>query len=171
MIHWRKLISKGVSMGTRAKRYQGGAIISFIVVTVVIAALLVGGIFWLRQRSETARQGGDVATNQQDQDGGEADDGLFPASNSDSESNDASRRSDNDTSRNESDSSGSGAAGQDSGGNGQSSQPGASSSTDTTEELPETGPAETVGMLLAIGALSYAGVRYVTSRRDLIGRR
>ena len=41
-------------MGT--KRYQGGSILTFVLVAVVVAALLVGSVIWLRQRGEAARQ-------------------------------------------------------------------------------------------------------------------
>ena len=49
--------------------------LTFIVVAVVIAALLVGGVFWLRQRGEDARRDSDVAVSRDEgapQQGGEA---------------------------------------------------------------------------------------------------
>lgn len=47
----------------RVNRYQGGSILTFIVVAVVVAALLIGGVFWLRQRGEIAREAAKVTVN------------------------------------------------------------------------------------------------------------
>ena len=42
-------------MTKRTTRYQGGSIVSFIIVAILIAVVLGGGLYMLRQRNEQAR--------------------------------------------------------------------------------------------------------------------
>lgn len=158
-------------MKARTKRYQGGAIISFIVVTIVITAVLVGGIVWLRQRSETARQN-EVATNEQELIGEDLGNESTSTSKSDTEKNDQKRRqssaSDSKSATEQKSDVSSTTRGDD---REQSSRSSVEHTPSSTDSLPETGPAETAGVLVALGALAYAGTHYVTSRRSLARQR
>ena len=160
-------------MGIQKTQYQGGSIVSFVIVTVLLAAVLVGGVIWLRQRGDIARQSDQAETSSQEEStteeqGNDSDSGNSESDNSDSSDGDqkstptelpgaaSSEDQDDDngvavgsTDDNDSDNA--------SGGSG----------TTVPGHLPETGPAEVVVAALAAVALVYSGVRYIQSRRDL----
>ena len=143
---------------TRTGQYKGGSIISFIIVTIAIAALLIGGIMWLRHRGDVARQqqANEVAVQQ----GEKANES--PAANtsetpvptnqtSDKKQSQESGATDvTSTSRNSSQA---------------KNNSGDTAATPTT--LPETGPIEVGMAMVVIGILSYTTARYAVSKREL----
>lgn len=154
---------------TQAKRYQGGSIISFIIVTIVIAALLIGGVVWMRHRGTVAReQSTEVATQQNGQDasengsegangeGGENSDDLYPAGRGDSDES--------------TEGSGAGSSSVQGGATPEQTQQAdndAAGSTSQPAQLPATGPAEAITSLVALAALTYVAARYFAVRREL----
>lgn len=162
-------------MGIQKTQYQGGSIVSFIIATVLLAAVLVGGVIWLRQRGEVARQSDQTETSQEESATDDQANKTEESSKSgDDKSKEGSEGSDSTpaelpgaSSDDESDDDGSvavGSTGDDEGGT-----DGTSSGSGSTVpgQLPETGPAEVAIAAMAAVALAYTGVRYVQSRRDL----
>lgn len=161
-------------MGTRTKRYQGGAIISFIIVAIIIAALLVGGLVWLRHRSSVAREG-QIATQSE---GSKAPTGVtkegrdtqnntkkntndFPASSSNSSQSEKktdSTRSESSTATKPGET---------------TTKPAQDEATSQTNQstpgsLPQTGPAELIAPAVILGLIAYVVTRYAMSRRGLV---
>ena len=163
----------------KRETYSGGSIVSFIVVGVVLAAVLAGGIYFLTQRSEQARRDTAIAQveeNQEDEnangevtmpggsseDEGEEEPSPYPASDkgeattddeaatTEAESGEATTESDETAENTESDDSGVAAT--------------TSGDDDTT--LPETGPGETVATMVVVMAVTFAGVAFVRSQRQ-----
>lgn len=166
-------------MGMRMKRYQGGTIISFIVITAILVLVLAGGIFWVRQRSETARQGDDLASHQEDQSN---DENLFPGGTGSGDNSttqqkpDAEEKPDEHTTATNEEKPDEHTAQHDTKKETPANEPAGdahpqSGSSDVThsgvdgDDLPETGPTETAATILSIGALAYAATRYALSRR------
>lgn len=163
-------------MGIQKTQYQGGSIVSFIIVTVLLAAVLVGGVIWLRQRGEVARQSDQTESSQEES---ATDDQANKTEESSKSGDDKSKEDSEDSdstpaelpgasSEDESDDDGSvavGSTGDDDkdGTNGESRGSGST----VPGQLPETGPAEVVIAAMATVALAYTSVRYVQSRRDL----
>lgn len=146
----------------KSTSYQGGSTISFIIVTILAVILLIGGAVWLRNRGDVAREVASSDTSEVvSEDEGEAaksgDKDKAKKSTSGSAS-DKSTSSDGASSTNESSSSV---------GEGSSTGESATSADGETEYLPESGPAETLAAVTALGALTYAAARYVDSRRQL----
>ena len=141
------------------KRYQGGAIISFIIVTVVLAALVIGGVFWLRQRGEVARQSTDPATQH---------DGAVPPEGVASQEQAREEREQKTTSSEASSQSQSEERSQSSGRSRPAESTGGDSSArNEAKELPETGSAHIFIAMIALGCITYTTVQYVMSRRAL----
>ena len=139
-------------------RYQGGSIISFIIVTLLIAALLIGGVVWLRQRGEMARQeASEIAAEQ-----GE---GTTPPQEEETQNETQTGSGSGSTST----SSGSETGSQE-GTSGTSSTGESGSTTGTPSSpthLPETGPAEAAMTLIVLALVSYTATRYAMSRREV----
>ena len=157
-------------MAGRTVRYQGGSIVSFIIITVIVIAALGVGLHVLRQRSEQARIS---STTSQDQDvpaelPGSSDDEnttdseTFPSSSdetrSGSDQEPASEGTENNTS--ESDAAPTGTA--TTGGNGN----GGSSESSSVAALPETGP-EQLLVVPVLAVIVYVAVAYAGSSRQL----
>lgn len=109
---------------------QGGSILNFIVVAVVLVGLLAAGIYVVRQvTQQSSPEGGVVSTQEEDSERSEE---SQPPQEVEIE--------------------------------GQVHElPGVTE--DSTEELPRTGPIETLGGALALGMLSLVTVYYLRSRR------
>lgn len=162
----------------KRETYSGGSIVSFIVVGVVLAAVLAGGIYFLTQRSEQARRDTAIAQVEENQDdenangevtmpGGSSEDegeeepSPYPASDegeattddeaatTEAESDEATTESDETAENTESDDSGAAATGGD---------------DDTA--LPETGPGETAATMIVVMAVTFAGVAFARSQRQ-----
>lgn len=122
---------------------QGGSVLSFIVIGVILASLLVSGTYVVRRQAAspipsqpTKTADNKPTTNQPQndkQDKNNSDQELPPGDRKDSASRDNQLAP---------------AAG--------TSNPGA---------LPQTGPVETVGIFIALGFLSVTSVSYIRSRR------
>lgn len=164
-------------MGIQKTQYQGGSIVSFIIVTVLLAAVLVGGVVWLRQRGEVARQSDQTETSQEES---MADDQANKTEESSRSGDDKPREGSEDSdstpaelpgasSNDESDDDGSVAVGSTDSDDEDSNGDGAVSGSGSTVpgQLPETGPAEVAIAAMAAVALAYTSVRYIQSRRDL----
>lgn len=149
-------------MGTRTAQYQGGSIISFIIVTIVIAALLVGGVALLRHRGEVARQAQVADSPQEQAEETPKDEAAERADADKTQSVAASTDTSNSTAAEESETATSGASDTDT-----ASTAGrdTAEAQGTPDVLPETGPAETAAAFIGIGAVTYAAAQYVRSRR------
>lgn len=133
--------------------YQGGSLGGYIVVAVLLALALIGGLYGL-QRYNASRENQDnteVARDESANENREEERRDTPSKESE-DKDDTS----NDTTADKDDTSEESSTG---------------SSTDDNEELPQTGPAETAASAVALGALAFAGTSFVrsrnwTSRRD-----
>ena len=160
-------------MAGRTVRYQGGSIVSFIIITVIVIAALGVGLHVLRQRSEQARIS---STTSQDQDvpaelPGSSDDEnttdseTFPSSSdetrSGSDQEPASEGTENNTSESDAAPTGTAATGS----NGSSGSSGSSVSS-SVAALPETGP-EQLLVVPVLAVIVYVAVAYAGSSRQL----
>ncbi len=122
---------------------QGGSVLSFIIIGVVAVSLLVGGVYYVRQQidasnAEPVRPEPQQAEEKQQQ-------------NPEKKSSEAPAPKDDGAQRKERQQ--------------QMAPPSASSDTDKSAELPQTGPAEFLATVAALGLLSASGVSYLRSRR------
>ncbi|GEM_PF-1370032 len=158
-------------MGARARSYQGGAIFSFIIITVVVAALLVGGIFWLRHRGVAVREAQVASGSAAQSEGTKAPEGVSPdndnsegrSGNTPVESSDASRGGEKDDASVSSSSRSTAESKSD-------TAPAKEKATNTTrqpQDLPETGPGDTAAIAGILGLVAYMTTRYIVSRREL----
>jgi cytoskeletal protein RodZ len=130
------------------ERYQGGSLTGFIVVGVLLALVLVGGLYGLNRYN--AQRASDETTSQESE--------SQPANDEKTTEKPTSSNEDSDKATPESTSP---ATSED-------KTPAASDdapSAATTAALPETGPADTMISLLAVGLLGFASAHYVRSRR------
>lgn len=118
---------------------QGGSIVTFIIVGVILAVVLVGGVSYLRQRGEQVRK-----------------DQAIAAADQEKAAKDAARQSQN-ANNSESKGSSTGTVDDNSSGN-----------SNSVKNLPVTGPEATIGALVAPFLLTFASVSYVSSRRSLV---
>lgn len=140
---------------TRTGQYKGGSIISFVIVTVAIAALLIGGIIWLRHRGDTVRQqqASDIAARQDDKTTtGNTSETPVPTNQSGDKKQSEQQGATDVTSTPRQDSQ-------------RTQNEGGTTATPTT--LPETGPAEAIMAMIIVGVLSYTTARYAVSKREL----
>lgn len=138
-------------MGVRKANYQGGSTILFIILTIAMAALLVGGVTWLRHRGEVARQtsvaqqevSGTAPDEVQGEQGGDETDLLStPTTGQAGEGADEATSADT------------------------TGQDGTRDSDVAVEQLPQSGPSEAIASVVAVAALSYVGAQYFSSRRQ-----
>ena len=130
------------------KRYQGGAVISFIIVAVIITAMLVGGLVWLRHRGGTERAA-QVATQT---DGSKAPAGVT--------------KEKHDT-QGDKKSTGDFSAGSSSVSQKEGTMPGNAKSQSVPDDLPQTGPTESIIAIVILSLVVYTAARYAMSRREL----
>lgn len=122
----------------RVKRYQGGSILTFIVVAVVVAALLIGGVLWLRQRGEVAREATKVVITDD-----------VPVKQEVEKKEETKKQTEASSTK----------------ADGKQGTKG--TSVHTPAELPETGPIEAVASMVALAAIVYTTTRYIVSRSEL----
>ena len=150
-------------MSVRTTRYQGGSIVSFIIITVLIAAVVGVGLHVLRQRSEQSRIGqaasqdvppelpGSTATDSEKKDATDSE--TFPSSTKD----DADKEKAADTSSTADTGSATNLNG--------STSP-SSTTPPSVAALPETGP-EQLLVIPVLAAVVFVAVAYTNSSRTL----
>lgn len=117
---------------------EGGSVVSFVIIAVVLAAVLVGGVYAIRRMTtqpdvaQTPPQPTPAAPQQ-------------PSSSNGSQANQPSASQPNQQAT--------------------PSQPAPQQASAPAAQLPHTGPAELLSTIIALGALSMASVAYVRSRR------
>lgn len=121
---------------------EGGSVLSFAVVGVILAILMVGGVVAVRQQSISSRK--PAPTSQKV---AQTDKNKTPA---------PTTPSSNDTSKNQGQTSPNGST---------STPPPATTTAPAGKELPHTGPVETITTLVALGLLTGSLVAYLQSRR------
>lgn len=137
-------------------KHQGGALLGFVAVAIVLAALLVGGLYFVQRYNATDRS--TVADNSNS-----SSDDKNTSGFTDDTSKNETKSDDSSTSKNTNSSS---SASNNSNSNDKTTT-GFSREETTAEELPATGPAETLSQLLAIGMLTFGVGSYIRSRRSL----
>jgi len=120
---------------------QGGSVLSFVIVGVILVGLILGGAFFVRQRitQPTMPSQPDpvvVQPEKTQQESSPKQEEITEQTATKEESSDSGSLSDDST-----------------------TTPG------STVKLPQTGPVETISVLVALTSLSIAGVSYVRSRR------
>lgn len=148
----------------RARANQGGWIVSYVVVGLVLVLGLVATVYFLK--SYNGAQPTEIAINDTDssQKNQEESDKKSDTSNDIKKDDEKEERSPSSTDEKKDNP----VADKDSGTT--EAQPDGSSSRDTnageTEELPATGPESLVSSVVGIGAISYSTALYVRSRRE-----
>jgi len=122
-------------MNARVKQ-QGGWAGSFVIVGILLALLLVGGVYFLKSYQV---QDGDIAIDTSTDEKTTGENGKEDSSNGGA-NNDAKQSSDEDKQV-------------------------ADGSETGNDSLPETGPSETIATSAILAALTYSSVLYVRSRR------
>jgi cytoskeletal protein RodZ len=123
---------------------QGGSVVSFIIVGVILAAGLIGAVYFLKQHSDQMRKDQAIAISDQQK-----------KANEEAAKSESSNKSST-TSSNKSTTGSSNAA------------PSAPSETaSTSQNLPTTGPELVIGEAIGIYLLTVAIASYVSSRRNL----
>lgn len=144
-------------MSGRTTRYQGGSIVSFIIIAVIVTAALGVGLYALRQRSEQTRIGSTASqdvpselpgTSSKDTQNA-TDTETFPSSTKDEASNSKDKEATAGSSNTEA-----------------TTRPSESSSSSSVAALPETGP-EQVLIIPVLAVVAYAVVAYAGSTRSL----
>jgi LPXTG-motif cell wall-anchored protein len=137
------------------KRYQGGSLVGFIVVGVLLALVLIGGLYGLNRYN--AQKAAETAEEKSDK-GASTDVAKTDETKEDSKSEkkptDGDQPSSQTTVTQPTDSTQRGGTVADSN----------SSTAEPTGKLPQTGPADTAAQLLAITSLALATTYYVRSR-------
>lgn len=126
-----------------ARTNRGGSVLGFSIATLVMAGLLIGGAYTLRQltsQSTTAVAQNDTPQSQTKPD---VDQSKGDKTNSDGQKSDSSSQNTN---------------------TGTVTPPSASGSTPATQ-LPQTGPGSLLGTVAALSLLSATAVAYARSRR------
>lgn len=127
---------------------QGGSILGFILIGVVLTALLVGGVYFVRQQTvKQVTQQPKPVEPAVSQEPSSSDTSESPAPSTEEKSSaDTSNKTEETPAEDTKETSG---------------QP----SNQTATELPKTGAGQTISILIAVGVLSYAIVLYARSRR------
>lgn len=120
-------------------RNQGGSIASFAAVSVLLAIVLIGGLYVVQRYATNQATSSEVATDSQSDDENNTSDG--PSGDDSTTTTDTSGNNDNTTTD------------------------GSDNSETTTSELPKTGPADVALKALAVSLLVFASVAYAQSRR------
>ena len=144
-------------MSGRTTRYQGGSIVSFIIIAVIVMAALGVGLYALRQRSEQARIGSTISRDVPSELPGASskdtqnatDTETFPSSTKGEASNDKDKKATADSSSTEA-----------------TTHSSESSSSSSVAALPETGPEQAL-IIPALAVVVYAVVAYAGSTRSL----
>lgn len=139
-------------------RNQGGSIISFILVTILVVAVLISGVVWLRNRSDMAKSGNLPGDTSQDANSGNSQ--VSP----ESEDFAVSESKPETPVSNEENTSGESTASD-------AAQTDASASVAANEspsQLPETGLGSTVSGFVALGSLTFAAAGYLRSRQRIL---
>lgn len=141
------------------REHQGGSIVTFIIVAVLLVGLFVLGAYALKQRgAHVAREKTDTSQQTGTNNGAPA---TLPGGNSTDTTQNQSQGT-NDTSSGTT----GGQSGQSStGANGSSSTP--SRQGGSMAALPQTGPAETLAATIISGIFTFAAAAYLVSRRQL----
>ena len=129
------------------ERYQGGSLAGFIIIGVLLMLVLAGGLYGLN-RYNAERASDEVAQNdQQDQTSREEDKTNEESDTQTETASDGQAQTRTDTTD-------------------ESTDQATSESSDTSDadELPATGPSDSLFTMLAIAALTYGGVYYLRSR-------
>jgi FtsZ-interacting cell division protein ZipA len=130
---------------------QGGSILGFILIGVVLAALLVGGVYFVRQQTakQTKQQPAPTeSTSSQQPSSSDTSESPAPVTEDKSTNKDVSDKKEKTSADNTPAET-------------NNSQP----SNQTATELPKTGSSQTIGALIMTGILSYVVVLYARSRR------
>ena len=148
----RRIVGESKREVIMGRTKQGGSVLSFIIVGVVLLAALAGGVYWYRH-AFVPHTSPEVATNP-----------ASPSESSDSTKNNNSSQSSDQLKSRSSDSSNTST-------NSAPSQPAPAQPTAPTpqssSQLPKTGPADTIGAMLILGVLTAATAAYSQSRRAL----
>lgn len=126
-----------------ARTNQGGSIVGFVVIGAVLILGSAGLLYWVSHRDAPATKTPEVSV-------------PAASENSDKEKTETPTNSDSDTNKEETDNTQTSET---------PSQPTSSSSDQAVEQIPQTGPADTLMQLLAIGLLAGVVAVFVRSHK------
>jgi cytoskeletal protein RodZ len=128
-------------MSTTRRTNQGGSIVTFIIVGVILAVGLIGGVYYLKQHGDQVRKEQAIAiANQQKKDNEEA------AKSENTKKSSTTSSSSSATANTPSET---------------------TTSTNTSQNLPTTGPELAIGEVVGIYLLTASIVGYASSRHNL----
>lgn len=129
--------------------YQGGSLLGFVAVGILLAGLLVGGLYFVQRYDNSGESGGEIIATDSETD--EKNTSGFTDENEKNESSSTQKNT-------SSSSTISGTADND-----ESSTTNESS----VSTLPETGPAESLVQAVVLSVVTFGSVSYIRSRRTL----
>lgn len=124
-------------MSIKRRTYQGGSVVNFVVIGAVLAVLLAGSVYYLKQHGDQVRKDQAIAEAEKNKPAE-----TKPENTDNTETNTESNEAAN-------------------------NEPSATA-TNTTPELPTTGPEMTFGNLVGAYLLTVSAVGFALSRRKLI---
>lgn len=132
---------------------------------IILGLAVLGGLYLVKQRGEEARRDQAIQIAQQNLESQSSDNGATSPNNSSNSSNGST------STDNSSNSSNSGSQSTNTS-NGSTSTTGSGATNSTpTSELPQTGPADEWGAMIAVAVLTFSIGAYLTSRRHVRGSR
>ncbi len=150
-------------------RYQGGSLLGYVAVAILLAGLLVGGLYWVQRYNETATNDGVIATETNNEN---ASDDKNASSNSSSATGEDGFSSENNSASSSStdtatDNSSNTTVDETTTVTADDSTTSESGTETSVQALPETGPATTLAETIILATITFAMVGYVKSRRSL----
>jgi len=139
-----------------------GAGVALTVGIIVVTGLIIGGFFWARESGEQARRDEAVQIAEENLEEQSGDDVALNEGENTNEENASNGENRNENDENTNEEGASNGSGQDIPSTGAEVP-----EEQAVEELPQTGPAETFGSILAVGGLTFAAVAYLISRQKL----
>jgi len=144
-------------MKRRARTNQGGSVVTFAIIGTILVALLAGGVYYAYQRGSHVRSGepliGSTERKTATPEVPKSSDGNS-SNTSDNTNNTSQTQSQTNTSTSEPSTS--------------SQSPSTdSSSSQAPAKIPQTGPADTMYLLVSLAIVAFATARYLRSRASL----
>ena len=124
---------------------QGGSVLGFVIIGGVLALLLIGGVYFVRQQSEAVPDRGIAPTPTESQPREEQSTPTEETPPNNNENSNAEENASNARPQT-------------------GTLPGGGSST---SELPQTGPAESLAAIIILASIAGLGTSYIRSRRQL----
>lgn len=148
--------------------YQGGSLLGFVAIGILLAGLLVGGLYFVQRYNNSDADNGGIVASEGNTD--EKNTSGFTDDNESSSANNGGNTDGNATKDDQSDNTATDAeesTTNESGAGSSAENTAENSNSSSVNQLPETGPADTMLQASVLSVVTYGVVSYVRSRRSL----